>query len=201
MAACRCRSPEWPPTPPDCRRLPSHIPLKNLWPRSQNHLSGRAHQHERRRRELGGGAVPLLEGYLLDGCFLACLAKSQESCDAKLGMRAAPTATQEKKKKKRTIAGYIYEILSELLFLHQDFFFFYHNTADKKRRINKRQQFGVIKKPHLKVLSSLPVALMSSHLSSSVADPAEDMSITRCQRIMGKGRGRVDGTRFSSFKG
>lgn len=111
---------------------------------------------------------------------------------------------QHKKKTKKTKQSrYIYEILSELLFLHQDFFFFYQNTADKKRRINKSvtQEFGVIKKPHVKVLSSLPVALMSSRLSSSVADPAEDMSITRCQRIMGKGQGRVDGTRFSSFKG
>lgn len=93
----------------------------------------------------GGGGVPLLEGYLLDGCFLACLAKSHESCDAKLGMQAAPFKTAKKQQ-----SGYIYEILSERLFLHHDFFF-YQNTADKKRQTNKSvtQQFGVIKKSHI----------------------------------------------------
>ncbi len=56
--------------------------LKNLWPQSQNYLSSRAHQHEK-KTEQPSLAYPLLEGYLLANCILGCLAKSHESCNAK----------------------------------------------------------------------------------------------------------------------
>lgn len=54
--------------------------LKNLWPQSQNYLSSRAHQHEKKKPPL---TSPLLEGYLLVGCILGHLAESHESCNAK----------------------------------------------------------------------------------------------------------------------
>lgn len=57
---------------------------------------------------------------------------------------------QQRKEEKKKQSGYISEILSDFLFLHQDFFF-YQNTADKQGGLNKSvtQQFGVIKKSHI----------------------------------------------------
>lgn len=85
VAACHCLALEWSPTLPDCRRLLSHIPSeifghdpKMICPAECTSMSERAGDKKEKQNGL-----PLLEGYLLAGCFLAYLAKSHKSWNAK----------------------------------------------------------------------------------------------------------------------